>query len=128
MAFIDHIRTCNRHDLDAFRPFVVAGHHVGWVHAVMADRLAERPECFAVTADRVYLMDAEGSVAARSNAVAAAMERLAKAGIVPPPRGEDYPVMVGWGDEPLAGCRPCLCAPVRDRRHRRPCERLCPDR
>lgn len=101
MAYIDHIHACNQHELTAFRPFVVDARHVGWVNPLLAGRLADFPACFAVTEERVYLVDGLRDMATRSAAVAEVADRLVDSGDLPPSRGELYPVMTGWGEPPL---------------------------
>ena len=101
MAYIDHIDACNRHDLTAFRPFVVDARHVGWINPKLARRLADFPACFAVTEERVYLVDGLRDGAARSAAVAEVADRLVDSGDLPGARGELYPVVTGWGHAPL---------------------------
>ena len=53
MGWLDRIAECNRHNLSGFLPFEVGETRIGWVRRSLAERLAERPEVFAVGAERV---------------------------------------------------------------------------
>ncbi|HZH25689.1 MAG TPA: DUF4743 domain-containing protein [Azospirillaceae bacterium] len=100
MAFLDHIRACNRHDLSDFRPFLAGRRRVGWVRHTAAAALTGDPH-LRVTGEAVVLAPAREDFDGRTAAMAAVVDRLAAAGVVPKLRGEHYPVLVRWGDDPL---------------------------
>ncbi|CAK0778081.1 DUF4743 domain-containing protein [uncultured Gammaproteobacteria bacterium] len=102
MAFIDHIRACNRHDLSGFRPWLVAGVRVGWVRHALAERLLGFAKVFQAGAgDQLLLNPALGRPEDRSAAVAVVAESLAAEGRLSAPIGELYPVLARWGTAPL---------------------------
>lgn len=95
MAFLDHIAACNTHDLGKFRPFVVDGQSIGHVRHDVAAALNGDP-CVEVS-ERAVVFRAGGSVAARSDALDAACERLRHRLGAPAFKGERYAVSAGWG-------------------------------
>lgn len=101
MAFLDHIRACNRHDLSAFRPFDVDGLRVGWIRHALAGALPSVDPAFLVTPERVTLAPELRDFEARSAAMARAALHLAESGAIPGLRDEHYPVLPRWGAEPL---------------------------
>lgn len=101
MAFLDHIAACNRHDLDRFRPFVVADHHVGWVRGDVAWHLDAHRDVFAVTAEAVRLRPGLHDPEARSAAIDRVCLDLAQQWKTPGLRGERYRVAQRWSDRPL---------------------------
>lgn len=101
MPFLDHIIACNRHDLDGFRRFIVAGAPVGWVRHDLAGRLADWRRVFQVSPGEVALSPALDSFSSRSSAVSEVVERLAEAGDMAPPRDELYPVSADFRSPPL---------------------------
>ncbi len=101
MSFLDHIRRCNAYDPSHFRPFEVGGQTVGRLRTEFATRLAAFPDVFAVKDDRVTLLDSHSTPAMRTRVMREVVQRLGAAGALPKPRGEDYPVVTGWGGEPL---------------------------
>lgn len=101
MAFLDHIDTCNRHDLNRFRPFIVGGRQVGWVRGDVAWHLEEHEAVFAVTPDAVHLQRHLSEPEARSQAVDQVCRALHAKWQTPPLRGERYRVARTWGEEPV---------------------------
>lgn len=101
MAFIDHIRACNRHDLTGFHPFDIDGVRVGWIRHALAEALPAVDPAFQVTRERVTLAPELRDFEARSAAMAHAALYLAESGAIPGLRGEHYPVLPRWGAEPL---------------------------
>lgn len=99
MSFLDHVRACNNASSAAYLPFVACERQVGWVKPSFALSLARFPEVFATGDGRVRMV-AEGDLDARSAAVAAVCATLVGQGLLPPPRGELYPVAARWGEVP----------------------------
>lgn len=98
MAFLDHIRACNAHDLSGFRPLMVGEDAIGWVRLRLAADL--------VKADLGFIMDGVGWLRfapacndfhSRSAALARGAEWLAARGDIAGLRGEKYPVLARWG-------------------------------
>ena len=102
MAYLDHIGICNRHDLAGFIPFRVGGVDVGWLRPPLADEVAATSRYFLRSPDDLGLDPRLDEFAARSAALAEAVEDLAERGIVPSPRGEFYAVAPGFMVAPLA--------------------------
>jgi len=101
VSFVDHIRSCNRHDLAGFRPFVVADSKVGWVRHGLAEHLRRWPDRFAVSLDRVALNDRLDGFDARSAAIDEIVPELIAAGFAKRRTGEFYPVTNRWTEPPL---------------------------
>jgi hypothetical protein len=101
MAFLDHIRICNRHDLSKFRPFSVEGRWIGWVRHDVAHRFAAFPEAFRVNIEGVGLHPALATPDERSAAVDEVTAELAADWGTPRLRGERYRVAARFGDPAL---------------------------
>ncbi|WP_096703227.1 DUF4743 domain-containing protein [Magnetospirillum sp. 15-1] len=101
MAFLDHIKVCNRHDLSKFRPFSVEGKWIGWVRHDVAQHLAAFPEAFRVSIEGVSLHPALSTPEARSAAIDEVTRELAEDWGAPRLRGERYRVAARFGDPAL---------------------------
>ncbi len=101
MSFLDHIRHANNWNPAEFLPFAVAGRVLGQIRRDRIERLGAFPGTFAVGPDRVALAPGLDDFAARNAAMDAALGALREAGEFPGWRGETYPVMAEWGEEPL---------------------------
>ncbi|HSK39241.1 MAG TPA: DUF4743 domain-containing protein [Arenibaculum sp.] len=101
MSYLHHIRACNTHDLGRFRPFFAAGQRIGWIRHALAERLPALSGAFAVRPDRVDLATDPDGFDERSTAMAKVVGTLVEDGTIPKLRGEDYPVVSGWGRPPL---------------------------
>jgi len=100
MSFLDRIATVRRWDPDAYRPFMIEDTTLGRVRNDFANRLRDFPKAFVVSDRAVSLVPELADFEARSAAVHEAMVELRDAGALPRWRGEFYPVVVRWGDEP----------------------------
>ena len=106
MSFLDRIREINRHDPDAFTPFVVDGRRLG---AVRNDRIGPLLSATAaiVRSGDGSLTFADGltaggpeTVTVRNDAMAAAAARLSTAGTIGALRRELYPAARRFGEMP----------------------------
>lgn len=105
MAFLDHIRHCNAqgpargpaNDLRDFVPFRVGQARVGLIRRGLSLELRRFAGLFHVFEDLVHLDPRLTTYDARSEAVGGALATLAEDGLLPPPRGERYPVMERLG-------------------------------
>ena len=101
MAFLDHIRHCNTHDLSDFVPFRVGEARVGLIRRAFSLELRRFGTLFHVFEDLVHLDPRLTDPAARTEAVAEAVALLAEDGLLPPLRGEMYPVIESLAAEPV---------------------------
>lgn len=101
-GFLRHVIACNRWTPGDYLPFVIGGVAVGRVRRDIAQRLAEFPDLFAVDVHAVTLPAAFADFDARSRALDAAVDRLARIGLVNKKRNELYPVAPRFTDAPLA--------------------------
>jgi 8-oxo-dGTP pyrophosphatase MutT (NUDIX family) len=101
VSYLDRIATCQRWDPAAYRPLVIGGRTLGRVGHGVARRLAEFPEVFVVSDAAVALAPGLDDFESRSTAVAGVLLDLKAQGEIPLWRGEDYPVFLRWGDEPV---------------------------
>lgn len=101
MSFLDHIRTCNAHDLSQFEPWHIGRQRVGWIHRDFAPHLAARPDLFDHAAGRWRLSDRLADAAARTMAVEAWLQELRGKGLFGDWRGERYPVTPDLKRPPL---------------------------
>ena len=101
-GFLRHIEACNRAQPGDYLPFTIGGAAVGRVRHDIAHRLAEFPDLFVVGVRDVALHPGFADFDARSAALADAVDRLVKIGIVAKRRRELYPVAARFTDAPLA--------------------------
>ncbi len=101
MAFLDHIRACNAHDLGGYRPFAVAGRRLGWVRHDVAALLAEHGDVFEVGEEGVWLSERLTTPEERTRAVEDACAALAERHGIPRLKGERYRVAAAWSQPPL---------------------------
>ncbi len=102
MTYLERIQACRRHDLTGFRPFLVGGASVGWVRHDFARTLAEWPDVFDVTDGQVALAATLSDFESRSAAVEEVARALhARGDLWGGLRGEPFPVVRAWGEEPL---------------------------
>jgi 8-oxo-dGTP pyrophosphatase MutT (NUDIX family) len=100
MSYLERIAYCRRWDPAAYRPFVIDGRTLGRVSHGAAGRLAEFPEVFVVNDAAVALAPGLDDFDTRSQAVAEVLRELKAQGEIPLWRGEDYPVLLRWGEAP----------------------------
>ena len=101
MAFIDHIRACNAHEIDRFRPFRIAGHNAGWIRDDFVPTLARRPDLFMIQPHAVTLSRALATPEQRTDALDPFRRELSAEGMIGAWREERYPVAPRWGEQPL---------------------------
>jgi 8-oxo-dGTP pyrophosphatase MutT (NUDIX family) len=100
MSYLERIAYCRRWDPAAYRPLVIDGRTLGRVSQSVAGRLAEFPEVFVVDDAAVALAPGLDDFETRSQAVAEVLGDLKARGEIPLWRGEDYPVLLRWGETP----------------------------
>lgn len=96
-GFLRHVRACNSHDLSGFRPFSVAGVMVGQVRVAFMEQLLALGLPFVPDAGGLALHPGLTAPEARTQAVAAALDRLVADGTLPRLRREMYAVSESWG-------------------------------
>lgn len=100
-GFLDRVADCNRHDLQAYVPWSVAGRRIGHVRRDRVESLV------ASGGGRVFVRGPLGlelvgtSIAERSAAVARCFAELCAAGLAKPPRGELYAAASPVRTEPV---------------------------
>ncbi len=97
MSFFDRLRPLRQWDPSAYRPFVLDGVRVGRVRHAFARRLADFPDVFEVTPERVALAETLADPDGRTRAVHEVGAELAERGEIKPLRGETYGVAETWG-------------------------------
>jgi isopentenyldiphosphate isomerase len=101
MAFLDHIKACNRHDMAKFRRLLVDGAAIGWVRHDVAGWLAGFSDTFQAEGDALKLHPGLDTPERRSQAVDAVCEELRTRHGTPALRGERYRVAHRFADTPL---------------------------
>jgi hypothetical protein len=101
MAFLDHIRHCNAHDLSDFVPFHVGPARVGLMRRAFSLELRRFGTLFHVFEDLVHLEPRLTTPEARTDAVDEAVRALSADGILGRPRDEPYPVIETFASEPV---------------------------
>lgn len=106
MSFLDRIREINRHDPEAFTPFIVDDRRIGAVRNDRIEPLLSATDAIVLACDGSLAFAAEmaaggpDAVAARNDAMAAAAARLSEAGAIARLRGELYPAARRFGETP----------------------------
>ncbi len=100
MTLLRHIERCNAFRAERFRPFRLGDRRIGFIRHDNAERLADFPDIFAVTADAVRLV-ARGGFDELSAAIDRVVERLVADGLVAKWRNEFFAVAPGWDEAPL---------------------------
>jgi 8-oxo-dGTP pyrophosphatase MutT (NUDIX family) len=100
VSYLERIAYCRRWDPAAYRPLVIDDRTLGRVSRGAAGRLAEFPEVFVVDDAEVALAPGLDDFETRSQAVAEVLRELKAQGEIPLWRGEDYPVLLRWGETP----------------------------
>lgn len=111
MSFLDRIRVCHQWNPADYRPLEIDGEGYGYIPHTLAERLADFPDVFSVSASRIGLSDSLTGFSRRSEALAEVIARLADSGDLPSLRGEDYPLQRDWHDEPILKLDRCAAAP-----------------
>jgi 8-oxo-dGTP pyrophosphatase MutT (NUDIX family) len=101
MSYLDRIKACNRRDLSHFRPFHVAGMHVGFVRHDMADALVPYADVFTVDDRSVVLAPRLSTFEARTGVVESVLKSLRKRRFLDGWRNELYAVTAAFGSRPL---------------------------
>jgi len=101
MTYLDRVEACHRFDLSRFLPFLVDGVAYGWVRPAFAERLRRFPGVFEVDDVSVGLHPRLTDYEQRTEAVAAVVAELAKAGVIRGWRDENYPVALEAGEAPV---------------------------
>ena len=109
MSFLDHIRHADNWNQADFRPFSIAGQAVGHIRPDRIERLRAFPDVFVVGPDHIALAQGLVDFASRSAAMEEVLGTLRGEGEFPDWRGEYYPVMPEWGDEPLMQVERATC-------------------
>ncbi len=92
MGFMDHVRSCNRHQMEQFIPFRIDGTVVGCMRPAFARELRDWPEVFSVTHGQVDLAVPSTGLEERSSAVARVLRELLQRGVLNHLLGEQYGV------------------------------------
>lgn len=101
MAFIDHIKACNAHDVNRFIPFRVADQVVGRLLPAFAEMLLSWPELFTVRESEVVLNCRQASLEVRSAQVAGVLNQLFERGVLSHFHGEQYAAVAEGRGEPM---------------------------
>ncbi len=101
MSYMDHIILCNRHNLQPFKPFRVDGVTIGHVRPKIAKEILNQPEIFLESEGGLVFTHTLKSFEKRSVAMASAIAGLAEKSLLPPVRGEFYPVAATFSDDPF---------------------------
>lgn len=97
MSYLDRIRDCNKRDMSRYRPFTVAGIHVGYVRGDVVPALVPYAEVFDVSARSVALNPRFEDFTSRTAAVDSVLREINKLGIMPGWRDEPYAVTAAFG-------------------------------
>ncbi|WP_374372189.1 DUF4743 domain-containing protein [Dongia sp.] len=101
MSLLRQFRRHQLPDMNAYRRFIVAGQHVGWVKPDLARRLLEWPDRFISNDGALALHPRLATAPLRSEAMAETLSALRASGLVPGWRNELYPVNTQFNAPPL---------------------------
>jgi 8-oxo-dGTP pyrophosphatase MutT (NUDIX family) len=101
VSYLDRIAACRAWNPDAFRPFVIDGRQMGRVRHDWARRFADFTGVFEVGERAVVLNPALTDFEHRTRAVEEVLVRLGEAGEFRSLRGEYFPVLHDWHEEPV---------------------------
>ena len=100
-GYLRHFHACNRHNMGHFRPFYVDGHNYGWVCEDLAKSLPHDIAGIIPCGDGITFANSITDFATRSGVFAEATNHISKVRNKPI-RNEMYPLVLQWGDAPLA--------------------------
>lgn len=104
MSFLDRIHVANTHNLDHFRPFLVAGIPVGFVKHAFTETLTHWPKVFQITLHQVTLAPSldhpDTPLEIRNKALSEVLVQLRESGLVTHWRDELYPVNRSYPEPP----------------------------
>ena len=92
MSYMDHILSCNRHDLSAFQPLKVENVKVGYLRHNFASLLLQFKHVFKASGTAVSLSHELTEFDTRTQAVSEVVCKLIAQEQLPRLRGEWYPV------------------------------------
>ena len=101
MAYLDHIRRCNVHDMADYIPWFVGGRRVGYVLPEIATRLAAFPSVFEIRDGCPSILDGLTTPDARTEAMEEVLAKLREDGLGGTRRDEPYAVVERVGGPPL---------------------------
>lgn len=101
MSLVDRLLDVDRHDIDDYVPFFVAGRRHGWIRPGIEGVITAHPDVFAVEADRVSLRSELYDYASRTAALHRVVGELHERGMLMGWWDEAHPVVDVWGREPV---------------------------
>ena len=96
-----YITAGNQHNLAAFKFFDVDRVTIGHVRPALAAEMTKYPEIFVVSERNLTFTGTLIGFEKRSAAMARVLADLVKSGLLPPERGEFYPVAAAFSEEPF---------------------------
>jgi 8-oxo-dGTP pyrophosphatase MutT (NUDIX family) len=102
MGLLRHLRDLARHDPSLYVPFLVEDVAQGAILRSLAPALARHRDVLRVREDAVVLSPRLDDPETRTEGLARVASALVAEGLVPPLRGEMYPVLRTFGEEPVA--------------------------
>jgi hypothetical protein len=100
MSFIERIRGCNEHNLDAYCPLYIAGETAGWLDKSRVPQVLDMGATFQRVGGAIHLADELATAEDRSRALIPIVDALAGSGDVSV-RDEPYAVRQRYSDPPL---------------------------
>lgn len=100
-GFFRHIQQLNSWNPDHFRPFLISTQQVGYLKDFMCRALAQWPEYFSISSEKVKFID-RNSIDERSQILDAVVHQLVEQGVIAHYLEEPYPVTGHNRDQLLA--------------------------
>lgn len=101
-SFLRHIQNLNTWNPDHFRRFFISGQRVGYLKNFMCQALAQWPDYFSISEDKVEFIADVNSVETRSQILDEVVRQLVEQGVIANYMGEVYAVTGNSRDQMLA--------------------------
>lgn len=101
MNYIEHVYKCNRHDLMAFRPFILENIKLGNIRHEFVNKLLAFKDVFKEMGTAITLSKNLKSFSTRNHAISEVVNELILQGHLPKLRNEFYPVTTSFYKPPF---------------------------
>ena len=101
MSYIEHVNKCNRHNLLAFRPFILENIKLGNIRHEFVNKLLAFKDVFKERGPAITLSEKLKTFSIRNQAISEVVNELILQGHLPKLRNEFYPVTTSYFKPPF---------------------------
>ena len=101
MSYIEHVNKCNRHNLLAFRPFILENIKLGNIRHEFVNKLLAFKDVFKERGPAITLSEKLKTFSTRNHAISEVVNELILQGHLPKLRNEFYPVTTSFYKPPF---------------------------